>query len=238
LAWGRPWPTEKCTIYRREILLNETDNGSGDEDMDIDCADDNLNIPETETFDCLLKFDLLQEALDLPNSDQKLRIIVVLREYEYLRRVLENEEARFVLVIGHPGTGSSIYCPPSWDCTSQLCILKPGKTVSIFHILLDRLEKKLPTAVQFLETEYVIFNTGGALVQPTSSAYILPEGCWCFCDGNASVKIPCHPFMRSKLRTFLVTSPALERYKKWRNEFLPTPVITALPRIVEVAAIA
>jgi len=66
----------------------------------------------------------------------------------------------------------------------------------------------------------------------------LPKGCWCLCDGNIDVAFPCENFMRSELRIFLVTSASLESYRKWRNQTDATTVVKALPRTMEMAAIA
>jgi hypothetical protein len=117
-----------CTIDRGEILLNETDNGS-DEAMDIDHAGnhlDNSDIPKTETFKCLLNVDLLEAAFVPTPSIAGLKAIVILREYEFLRELLEREsndgKESFHLVIGHPGTGSSNYCSLS-NHTLRFCTL-------------------------------------------------------------------------------------------------------------------
>ena len=118
--------------------------------------------------------------------------------------------------------------------------LHAGNTLFILYLLLYRLEKKLPTAVQFSATKYIFFDAKGGSLRSTSSRDLerLPRGCWCLCDGNADVKYPCHLFMRGELRTFLVTSASPETYKKWRNQADATTVVKALPRTVEMAAIA
>jgi len=67
---------------------------------------------------------------------------------------------------------------------------------------------------------------------------MLPDGCWCLSDGNARVMYPCEAFDRQGLSSFLITPPRPERYKKWRSQAVADTVITALPRTVEVAAIA
>src|SRR5260221_10291753 len=114
MAWGKPWPTRICTINCGEILLNETDNG---EPMDIDRAGDDLDmdIPATENFKYLCHVDLLQEAFDLTPNLGDLKAIIILREYEFLRELLERKSkllnggnSLFFLVTGHPGTGSSL----------------------------------------------------------------------------------------------------------------------------------
>ena len=108
MGWGKPLPKKPCTIDRQEILLNETDNGGGHKEMCVDYAD-NSDIPATETFKCLLNVDLLQTALDLLAPNQQLQAIIILREYEYLREVLENDSKEWYFVVaGQPGTGSSL----------------------------------------------------------------------------------------------------------------------------------
>ena len=210
--------------------------------MDINYVDDNSDIPSTETFKCLLNVDLLQTALDFQPPTQESQVIVVLREYEYLREALENNwKGWFFVVTGQPGTGSSSYCPlSSGNHTSRFCILHKGKTLFVLYLLLYRLEKELPTAVQFSETEYIFFDAKGGSRRSTISddSETLPRGCWCLCDGSAYVEYPCHHFTRSGLFTFLVTSASPETYKKWRNQTDAITVVKALPRTVEVAAIA
>ena len=94
--------------------------------------------------------------------------------------------------------------------------------------------------MQFSPTDYILFDAKGGSFRSTISCALerLPSGCWCLCDGNEYVKIPCRFFMRSELRTFLVTSASLETYKKWRNKSDATTVVKEPPRTVEMAAIA
>ena len=95
--------------------------------------------------------------------------------------------------------------------------------------------------MQFSGDEYIFFDAKEASVRSMTSrddSGRLPRGCWCICDGNGYVEVPCRHFMRPGLFTCLVTSPNPKRYIKWRKETNPMVVITALPRTVEVAAIA
>jgi len=50
--------------------------------------------------------------------------------------------------------------------------------------------------------------------------------------------VPCTVFGRQGLRSFLITSPRPDRYKKWRSQIMADTVITALPRTGEVVVIA
>lgn len=112
----------------------------------------------------------------------------------------------------------------------------------LLYLLLYRLQLELPTAVQFLGDEYIVFTAEGVSICKTDNSTDhwseLPEGCWCLTDGNLEVGHPCNPFDRNDLRTILITSPRPDRFKKWRTAVTADTVITALPRAVEVAAIA
>ena len=112
----------------------------------------------------------------------------------------------------------------------------------LLYFLLYRLQLELPTAVQFSSNEYIVFKADGAFVCTTDRSTdhwsMLRSGCWCLTDGNAEVMHPCKPFDRDDLRTVLITSAKSDRFKKWRTEVVADTVITALPRAVEVAAIA
>jgi len=99
-AWGKLWPTKTCTIHCSDIFPNETD-ASSDEFMDIEDDDHSFDhIPRESTFTCLLGVDLLHDTLQIPNT--KLSIIVICKEYEFLRDLFEE---KFV-VTGQPGIGS------------------------------------------------------------------------------------------------------------------------------------
>ncbi|KIL58550.1 hypothetical protein M378DRAFT_313137 [Amanita muscaria Koide BX008] len=196
--------------------------------MDIDDVnnaddDDNNNfdhIPAKSTFTCLADVDLLRAALGI--SGTKFSVIVIREEYKFLRELLEEGDKPFI-VTGQPGTGGTVF---------------------LLYLLIYRLQLALPTAVQFLPNVYIVFRVDGMSVCPTNDEIdfdhrsMLPPGCWCLSDGNAKVMDPCMPFQRNDLRTFLITSAGLNEYNKWRMQAAADTVITALPRAVEVAAIA
>lgn len=101
--------------------------------------------------------------------------------------------------------------------------------------------RKLPTAVQFSDDEYISFNSTGAYACSTRvgdsiNRKFLPDGCWCLSDGNAHVRCPCYAFGRKGLRPFVITPSPPNNL--WRANFGADTVITDLPRTVEVAAIA
>ena len=216
MAWGKPWPTGICTIDRDEILLNETDDS---EAMDIDRAGNNLDdsdIPAKETFRYLLHVDLqVQVAFGL-TPPILVQAILLLKEYLFLRELLERNErdskvsALYHLVTGQPGTGSSNY-------TVRFCILS--------CLLLYGLEKKLPTAVQFSPTDYILFDAKGGSFRSTISraSERLPSGCWCLCDGNTCGE-PLPAFYASRIVHMFRQIP---RGLQNGNQADPTVVITA-----------
>ena len=49
----------------------------------------------------------------------------------------------------------------------------------LFYLLLYRLERRQPTAVQFSPTEYILFHSGGVSIHPLpqNDEEMLPDGC-------------------------------------------------------------
>lgn len=117
----------------------------------------------------------------------------------------------------------------------------------LLYLLIYRIARQLPTAVQFSSYEYFAFIPSGAYICPIGygdtinhrKMPVLPQGCWCLSDDtNADVTVLCHTFGRRGLRQFLITPPRLDQYQEWRTQTLADTVITALPQTVELAAIA
>ncbi len=75
--------------------------------MDIDDSnndDDDVDNFDKETLTCLLDANLLQLAFEIPGV--KFSAIIVCKEYEFLRELLEKEDGKSFIVTGQPGTGS------------------------------------------------------------------------------------------------------------------------------------
>jgi len=73
-------------------------NAEGDEDLFEP-------IPEQTSFTCLRDIDLLQRVFNILASGLPISNIVILQEYDFLIKLLQNGGGPFI-VTGHPGTGS------------------------------------------------------------------------------------------------------------------------------------
>ncbi|KAH9003516.1 hypothetical protein EDB86DRAFT_2373479 [Lactarius hatsudake] len=100
--------------------------------------------------------------------------------------------------------------------TGQLGI---GKTCFLYYLLLCKLSKKTPVALQ-LPNHILVFRDDGVLRYPlTADPHEFPEGTWALSDSNDRAKQPCNTFLgASNLRQAWIvqTSPPLEeRWKTW-----------------------
>jgi hypothetical protein len=112
-----------------------------------------------------------------------------------------------------------------------------GKTTFLFYLLLYRLERKLPTAIQLGALHYFIFDEQGAKVHSLSEPDLRLKECWALTDSNARVHQPCEPFDDAK-RVILASSPKPERWKEWLKQAEGRYIISDVPSVPEIAAIA
>jgi hypothetical protein len=112
-----------------------------------------------------------------------------------------------------------------------------GKSTFLFYLLLRRLENRLPTAVQFDNEEYLIFDQNGPTLYPLSAAPMRLRACWGLADINDQVTKPCAAFGKYAQRVFQVTSPKPERWKEWSKQQGARVLILDLPTLPEIAAI-
>ena len=111
-AWGKPWPHSEGTIYKTEIPDAET----GSVDDEIYGLADKLDVPSDFNYRYFKEIQDLKSALGArPGQDD---VLVVRKEYEMLRRTLEDdlEAFRDIAVTGHPGIGSYEGCFSSLEC--------------------------------------------------------------------------------------------------------------------------
>jgi hypothetical protein len=113
-----------------------------------------------------------------------------------------------------------------------------GKTTFLFYLLLDRLQRKLPTAVQLGPNYYSIFDEKGAIVNSLSYDDPRLRECWALTDSNDMVTQPCVPFKILAKRVILASSPKPERWRRWIKETMGYCIISDLPSVPEIAAIA
>jgi hypothetical protein len=113
-----------------------------------------------------------------------------------------------------------------------------GKTAFLFYLLLYRLERKLPTAIQLDDVDYFIFDEQGAAVRPVSIQDTRLAKCWALTDSNEEVLQPCTAFKCLAEVVILVSPPKPERWKKWIKQTKGSLIISDLPSVPEIAAIA
>lgn len=112
-----------------------------------------------------------------------------------------------------------------------------GKSIFLFYLLLRRLERRLPTAIQLSLDGYFIFNEDGAAFHPLQYRSPGLEECWALVDGNEYVFQPCWMLGNHAQRVILVSPPQPERWKGWIKQKMGIYVISDLPTVPEIAAV-
>ena len=104
-AWGKQWPDSKGTISKAEICGDET--GFVDEDVGGALADF-LEVDAKFDYRYLEDIRSLQIVLGANPGDTEKDFLVVRKEYEILRKALEEQSksSRSILLTGHAGIGS------------------------------------------------------------------------------------------------------------------------------------
>ena len=115
-----------------------------------------------------------------------------------------------------------------------------GKTLFLLYLLLYRLERRLPTAVQFNPDEFILFDEEGASVGHCSglNAFEIPSDCWALCDSNSTTPSPCTAFRKAGVRIILTSSPRPAMSKGWIEECRAEIIVMDLPTLREVSAMA
>ena len=112
-----------------------------------------------------------------------------------------------------------------------------GKSTFLVYLLLHRLERRLPTAVQLNADGYFIFNEQGAGFYPLNTHGPGLDACWALADSNEDVYQPCGPFRSRAKFTIQMSSPKPERWKEWIKQRYGVCFIMDLPTVPEMAAI-
>ena len=115
--------------------------------------------------------------------------------------------------------------------------MSAGKTVFLIYLLLYRLERMLPTAIQFSNDSYVVFDADGAAVRNTGTPWYCDRQYWALADSNEELIIPCGPFRRSGARLIQASSPRPDRWKDWTKYRSGRIVVSELPSSLEIGAI-
>ncbi|KAJ7743168.1 hypothetical protein B0H16DRAFT_1423152 [Mycena metata] len=207
-AWGRQWPRHHGTVTRADI-------GDLDEHDELYTERVDANMQDY-TYSCLEKINIVANALSLPPEFN--HPLVVREDYLAVLPLMKQHSSRRLFIItGQPGI---------------------GKTTFLIYLLLYRLERKLPTAIQLDTDQFFIFDDRGA-VRYDATAY--PDErlqkCWALCDSNDNM-LQMSPRIRSSaLRILLTTSPKPDRWKEMGKQLGGKVHIIKLPSVMEIAAI-
>ncbi|KAF9012152.1 hypothetical protein BDZ89DRAFT_912053, partial [Hymenopellis radicata] len=207
LAWGKSWPHQAGTIYKTEI-----GQVNADDELYFDGGVD--GIPDSLAYDCLQDVGKVTAALSMTMGF--LDVLVVREEYDLVRKMLEKPDHKAVVVTGHPGI---------------------GKTTFLLYLLLYRLERKLPTAVQLSSNHYYIFDEHGACARPLTHEDPRLQKCWALSDSNGSVIDPCEVFQSRAQRVIQMTPPTPERWKEWAKQCGAAIIVMDLPKVMEIGAV-
>jgi len=219
------------TIAEGDIYNDKTDSADDDEDSYLA---DKLRLDTPFRYTYFKKIVLLRRALGDENSAQE-ETLVVREEYDALNSALENVFAKVkaMVVTGQPGIGSY----ESWFSSQSNADRYLGKSTFLLYLLLRRLEKGLPTAIQLGAQYYFIFDQQGAGVFPLMERSRRLRECWALVDSNDNVGQPCLVFQQLAKRVILASSLKSERYKKWIKLNMGYIIISDLPTVLEIAAI-
>ncbi|KZW02392.1 hypothetical protein EXIGLDRAFT_829282 [Exidia glandulosa HHB12029] len=157
-------------------------------------------------------------SLEILGKSEEPYYLVKRAEYQFLLDALtlgRLSKIPAVIITGHPGIGKSFF---------------------LLFLLLYRLENRLPTALQFHDSHYFIFDEyGGTAVSVLSRDKRLTK-CWALIDSNDLVKIPCGP-LKTAERNILAASPKMDRWKSWRKHAKASYIILGLPTMEEIIAV-
>ncbi|KAF5326141.1 hypothetical protein D9611_000836 [Ephemerocybe angulata] len=237
-AWGKEWPQHEGTILRTDVVPTSASQSIA---MDIDGnqnkdQDNNPVLSTTTTEQAELKYTCLSgmikvaQFLGMPTEMQD----VLLIRNEYLRLVeviahVHNVKLKgglcAVLVTGQPGIG-----------------LYQRKSAFLLYLLLHRLERKLPTAVQFSPDEYIIFDEEGANTIPS-----IPLGsfrdrmrldkCWALTDSSINLTRPSDLFLGTPEVLIQTSSPKPREWRRWVDQTMACTLVSELPSMLEITAI-
>ncbi|KAF8990134.1 hypothetical protein BDZ89DRAFT_1196196 [Hymenopellis radicata] len=112
-------------------------------------------------------------------------------------------------------------------------------TYSLVYLLLYRLERKLPTAVQVGISTYLIFDEHGATVNDIGFFDKRLRKCWALCGSNINTIFPCEPILAFAER--IIQTPPPSPAERWMGSFkkqMSAIIIPVdLPTVMEIAAV-
>ncbi|KAF8996097.1 hypothetical protein BDZ89DRAFT_971246, partial [Hymenopellis radicata] len=112
-----------------------------------------------------------------------------------------------------------------------------GKRIFLLYLLLYRLERKLPTAVQLSNNHYYIFDEHGACARLLTDEDPRLQKCRALSDSNGSVVDPCEVFQSRAQRVIQMTPLTPKRWKAWAKQCGATIIVMDLPQVMEIGAV-
>ncbi|KZV67914.1 hypothetical protein PENSPDRAFT_635072 [Peniophora sp. CONT] len=225
--WGREWPKSEIRVEATEPTTDPQPvlaPPSDDDPVVRIIASVEPGVSASQNYNV---FSGLKDlALNLGISGAVGDLLVVREEYKLLhQRLLTGDlqagRYRCLLVTGQPGI---------------------GKTTFLLFLFIQRMQARLPTAIQFKADEYCIFNERGVILRKDMARMgVDPElaECWALADSNDGTLVPCRDF-RTPIAQRLIqtTSPRPDRWKDWAKYTGAMIVIMDLPNALDVAAVA
>ena len=205
---------------------------------EFDDNDDDM-IPLTKSvwkYTCLRNIKSVVEACG-GNAESIQDVLVVRPEYTWLIDTIETgylQTTHAIVVTGQPGIGSCSRSVCASECTNMLA----GKTVFLIYLLLYRLQRMLPTAIQLSNDNYVLFDADGATIYDPRAWWYPDQQYWALADSNEELIIPCVAIQNSGARVIQACPPKPQTWKEWIKQNLGDVVVSDLPTPLEIGAIS
>ncbi|KAK7042395.1 hypothetical protein R3P38DRAFT_2890280 [Favolaschia claudopus] len=209
-AWGNAWPVRSGTLTKDEIGLAPDD----EELFGVEIG------PGVQGYLCLEHIKLVAKALRLATNVQD--ILVLRKQYTtILSMLIETSQGkeRIVVLTGQPGI---------------------GKTTFLLFILLHRLQRRLPTAVQVNAEQFIIFDECGVSVydakiqmhQDNTLCRRLSR-CWALCDSNQNLASPCLTIQLEASFVIITSAPQPHRWQGLLKQMGGTVSFLRLPNVMD-----
>jgi len=153
--------------------------------------------------------------------------LLVRNEYRMTLEALEtNTYKAGAYVTGQPGIGES---RTTFGAPVDTCLFLSGKTIFLMYLIVLRLGKRKPVAVQSLDGDffYAFFtDTVGFWALNDSTPLKDCPSVWALCDSNKAVESPAGFFKgRQGVRIIQTTPPKASRWKEWSKQVGAQPYI-------------
>ncbi|VDB95690.1 unnamed protein product [Peniophora sp. CBMAI 1063] len=215
-AWGRAWPTVYKMLYKPDGIKTP------ERDIQIhDDRDGEIDIFPRYDYVCFEDMHLIKNALLLPGVvSAQPSALVGLEGYDTLVHLLERRHAKGLngfVVTGQPGIGKGTF---------------------LLYLLLYRLAKRQPTAIQHHARYYILFDHEGWAVRPTGQLDDRLQACWALTDSDLAGEQPCEVFRLLSPCVVQVTGPTPEIWKSWTKMKETTEtLVMSLPTEAEIVAV-